>query len=146
MNNNKSEVLIENENLFRALVCAPFGIAFTYFAINAFMNSGLVLFKIIFVLMALYFALNSLAHAAYYTNELYDKKSDTTIKNENLFKTFFYAPLAVMTVWVAVSSVISSNPVFFSVLAILLASYFVLKTLAHAAYYTNEYHAKRAHH
>ena len=75
MGNGKSEVLIENENLFRGLVCAPIAILFVMLAVNSVMTTGLLLFKLIFVLMALFFTLSTLAYAAYYTNDYHAEKS-----------------------------------------------------------------------
>lgn len=71
MGNASSKVLIENENLFRALFSAPFGILFSFLAAELVMSSGLLLFKLLFVAVALYFSLTALAYAAYYTNERY---------------------------------------------------------------------------
>lgn len=146
MGNKNNNVLIENENLFRAVTCAPFGVAFSFFAVNAMQSTGPVLLKVIFILMALYFSLSALAYAAYYTNDLFHEEKRHEISNVNLFKTLFYAPIAILFVLVALDSVMSSGHVFFKVSLVLLASYATLKALAHAAYYTNDYHAIKAVH
>lgn len=53
MSQVKSNTGIENENLFRALFCAPTAILLVLFADSFLMSSGIVLFKVIYVLMAL---------------------------------------------------------------------------------------------
>lgn len=69
MGNN--DTLITNENLYRALVSAPLAIFFAILAFNSVMYFELVIFKAIFILMALYFSLSTLFYAAFYTNECY---------------------------------------------------------------------------
>ena len=140
MGNVKSEVTIENENLFRALVCAPIAILFAVFAVNSLMSSGIVLFKLIFVCLALYFSLSTLAYAAYYTNEYLAEKAE----NKNLLSALLCAPIAISFAWYAANSVISSGHIFFQIIFVLMALYFTLRALAHAAYYTNDYHAEKA--
>ncbi len=70
MGNANNDLLIENENLFRALFSAVGAVLFTVLAVNFVMSAGLLLFKVLFVLAALYFSLSTLAYAAYYTNDL----------------------------------------------------------------------------
>ncbi|WP_286232467.1 hypothetical protein [Thalassotalea sediminis] len=70
MGKAKNDVLIENENLFRALFSALAAVLFIVLAVNYVGTSGLLLFKVLFVLAALYFTLSTLAYAAYYTNDL----------------------------------------------------------------------------
>lgn len=72
----KSENFIENENLFRALVCSPIAVLFVMLAVNSMMSPGFVVFKVIYVVMALCFALSALAYAAYYTNDCYAATAD----------------------------------------------------------------------
>lgn len=147
MGKAKSDVLIENENLFRALVCAPIAILFGVMAVNSVISPGIVLFKVIFVLMALYFSLSALAYAAYYTNERFEGKAEPVFENKNLSKALLCAPFAVLFVTFALNSITSSSSIFFSVLYVLIALYFTLSTLAYAAFYTNDYYAQaEAHH
>jgi hypothetical protein len=145
MSQAKSDVVIDNENLFRALFCAPTAILLVLFAQSFLMSSGLVLFKVIYVLMALYFTLSALAYAAYYTNELYEGEAESLIKNKSLFKALVFTPLAIVFWFFAVNSIMSAGHIVFNVTYIILALYFTLSTLAYAAYYTNDYYAENAH-
>ncbi|NQZ83605.1 MAG: hypothetical protein HRT52_21605 [Colwellia sp.] len=142
MSNVKSDLLIENENLFRALAYGPIAILLVLFAGDFLMSSGIVLFKVIYVLMALYFTLSTLAYAAYYTNELYEGNAESLIKNENLLKTLICTPLAILFWFFAVNSMMSSSHIVINVITVLIALYFSLGTLAYAAFYTNDYHAE----
>jgi len=142
MESVKTEVLIENENLFRALICAPSAVVFVLFSINSVMSSGLIIFTVMFILMALYFTLSTLAYAAYYTNDLYEGSSERIINNSNLSRALNFTPLAILFAWLAVYSVDSSSHIFINVVFVLAALYFTLSTLAYAAYYTNDYHAE----
>jgi len=142
MSNVKSEMIIENENLFRALASAPIAILLVLFAGNFLFSSGIVLFKVIYVLMALYFTLSTLAYAAFYTNEVYEEKTVGLIKNANLFKALVYTPLAILFWFFAVDSVMSSGHFVFNTVYVLMALFFTLSTLAYAAFYTNDYHAE----
>jgi len=72
----QSESLIENENLFRALVCSPIAVLFVMLAVNSMMSPGFVVFKVLYVVMALVFSLSALAYASYYTNEYQAAKAD----------------------------------------------------------------------
>jgi len=144
MSNVESDAGIENENLFRALFCAPTAILLVLFANSFLMSPGVVLFKVIYVLMALYFTLSTLAYAAYYTNELYEGKTEKFIKNDNLFKAIIFTPLAVVFWFFAVNSIMSSGHIVFNAIYILLALYSTLSTLAYAAYYTNDCYADNA--
>jgi len=145
MDQVKSDVVVENENLFRALFCGPIALLLVLFGGDFLMSSGLVLFKVIYVLMALYFSISALAYAAFYTNELYEGKTDSLIKNDNLFKTIVYTPLAILFCFFAVNSITSSGHVVFNVIFILMALYFTLSTLAYAAFYTNDHYAEATH-
>jgi hypothetical protein len=145
MSNVESDAGIENENLFRALFCAPTALLLVLFANSFLMSPGVVLFKVIYVLMALFFTLSTLAYAAYYTNELYEGKTDKFIKNDNLFKAIIFTPLAVVFWFFAVNSIMSSGHIVFNAIYILLALYSTLSTLAYAAYYTNDCYADNAH-
>ena len=73
----KEEDLVENENLFRALVCSPIAVLFVLLAGNSMMSSGFIVFKVLFVVMALIFSLTAMAYAAYYTNDCYASKADS---------------------------------------------------------------------
>jgi hypothetical protein len=136
---------IENENLFRALFCAPTAILLVLFANSFLMSPGVVLFKVIYVLMALYFTLSTLAYAAYYTNELYEGKTEKFIKNDNLFKAIIFTPLSVVFWFFAVNSIMSSGHIVFNMMYVVLALYSTLSTLAYAAYYTNDCYADDGH-
>ena len=140
----KSEVTIENENLFRALVCIPVAALFALLAASSIMNSGILLFQIIFVLLALYFTLSTLAYAAHYTNERYEGTTEPQFSNKNLSKTVKLLPLAIIFVIVAMTSITSSTHVVFQVLFVLMALFTVLSTLAYAAYFTNDYFEENA--
>lgn len=145
MDKVKSDVMIENENLFRALFSAPVAILLVLFAESFLMSPGIVLFKVIYILMALYFSLSTLAHAAYYTNEVYDGETDGLIKNKNLFNAIIFTPLAILFWYFAVNSIMSSGHMFFNVIYILFALNLTLSALAYAAFYTNDYHDDNAH-
>ncbi len=73
----KGKNVIENENLFRMLFCSPVAILFLVLAESYLMSPGIMLFKVIFVLFALYFTLSALAYAAFYTNDYYYAKADS---------------------------------------------------------------------
>ena len=145
MSKIKGGFVIENENLFRALFCAPTAILLVLFANSFLMSAGLALFKIIYVLMALYFTLSALAYSAYYTNELYEGKAESLIKNDHLFKAIVFTPLAIVFWFFAVNSIMSSGHIFFNALYVVLALLFTLSTLAYSAYYTNDCYAEDAH-
>jgi hypothetical protein len=67
------ESFIKNDNLFKALVAAPLAIMFWFFAVNSIMSSGHFVFNVIYLLIALYFSLSTLAYAAFYTNDYHDE-------------------------------------------------------------------------
>jgi hypothetical protein len=145
MNKIKSDAVIESDNLFRALFCAPTAILLVLFAESFLMSAGIALFKVIYVLMALYFLLSTLAYAAYYTNEIYEGEADSFIKNDHLFKAIIFTPLAIIFWFFAVNSIMSSGHIVFNTIYVLLALYSSLSTLAYAAYYTNDCYAENAH-
>jgi hypothetical protein len=145
MDKVKSDVVIENENLFRALFFAPITMLLMLFAESFLMFSGLLFFKIIYVLMTLGFFLSTLAYAAYYTNELSAGETERLIENQNLFKAIVSAPLAIVFWYFAVASITSSGHIVFNVTYVLLALYFSLSSLAYAAFYTNDYDATSLH-
>lgn len=70
-------VKVENENLFRALVCLPLAILFSLLAGNSVMNSGIIIFQVMFVVLAMYFVLSTLGYFALYTNEYFDEKAQS---------------------------------------------------------------------
>jgi len=140
-----SDLKVENENLFRSLFSAPIAIFLVLFAESFLMSSGIVLFKVIYVLMVLYFSLSCLAYAAFYTNEVYEGETECLIKNSNLFKAIFCTPLAILFWYFAVNSIMSSGHIVFNVIYVLLALYLSLSALAYAAFYTNDYHADSGH-
>jgi len=141
MSKVNSEVVIENENLFRVIFCAPAAILFSILAANSISSSGIVIFQIIFVLMAMYFSLCTLGYAAFYSNEVSEGLVERFIKNENLSTLLNNAPLAVVFVAISAYS-LSSMHVFFSVIFVSMASYFSLRALASAAFYTNDCYAE----
>jgi hypothetical protein len=145
MDQVKRDVVVKNENLFRTLFCAPIALLLVLFAQSFLMSSGLVLFKVFYVLMALYFVLSTLAYGAFYTNEVYAEEVNSFIKNDNLFKALISAPLAVLFWFFAVNSMMSSGHFVFNVIYLLIALYFSLSTLAYAAFYTNDYHDENQH-
>lgn len=135
----KSDVLIENENLYKALASAPIAALFVALAVNSISNSGIFLFQIIFVLLAAYFSLSTLAYAAFYTNEHHASNADSIFDNTSFFKLVFNAPLGLLFGFFAYSIVPSNEHVVFKVIIVALASFFILSTIAYAAYYTNSY-------
>ncbi len=137
MSKVNSEVVFENENLFRVVFCAPAAILFSILAANSVASSGIVIFQIIFVLMALYFSLCTLGYAALYTNEVSEGLVERFIKNENLSTFLNNAPLAIIFVSLCVYS-LSAMHVVFNVIFVSMACYFTLRALASAAFYTND--------
>lgn len=133
-----NDVIVDNENLFRTLFCAPIAILLVLFAENFLMSSGLILFKVIYVLMTLFFFISALAYGAYYTNELSSGEADNFIKNQNLFKAVISLPLAVLFCYFSMNSIMSSAHIVFSTTFVLLTMYFSLSTLGYAAFYTND--------
>lgn len=144
MENVKSELTIKNENLFRALVCIPVAALFALLAINSVMTSGIIIFQILFILLALYFSLSALAYAAYYTNERYEGTTEPLFTNKSLSKAVKLLPIAIIFSSIAMTSVTSSTHVAFQIVFVLLAMFTVLSTLAYAAYYTNDYFEENA--
>ena len=135
---------IDNENLFRALVSAPLAIFFVIIAANSVMSSGIFLFKLIYVCMALYFSLSTLAYAAYYTNDHHGEKADKVFKNKNLFNLLFNAPIALAFIVFAIISISTGASLFFNIIFVLLAFISSLYTIAYAAFYTNDCYEEQA--
>ncbi|MDO6446937.1 hypothetical protein Q4493_14275 [Colwellia sp. 1_MG-2023] len=129
---------IENENLFRALVTAPLAIFFVIIAANSVMSSGIFIFKLIFIGMAIYFSLSTLAYAAYYTNDHHAEKADKVFKNKNFFNLLFNAPLSLAFIIFTVLSFTNDASLFFNLIFGALAFISTLFTLAYAAFYTND--------
>ncbi len=142
MGKAKDGVEIENENLYRALVCSPIAIFLILTAPNFLTSSGLILFKIIFVFMTLYFSLCALAYSAFYANQVSAKSVDSIIKNRNLSSVFACTPLAVVFWFFTVNSVVTNGHMVFTVMYALIAIYFTLSALAYAAFTTNDYYAE----
>ena len=142
----KSERIIENENLFRAWVCVPSAILFVLLSINSMATSGILVFQIIFTLMAVYFSLNALSYAAHYTNERFEGKTDPLFENKNLSKAIKFSPLAILFTFFAFNSITTSTSIVFQTMFVLMAFILILSTIAYAAFYTNDYHAERADH
>ena len=76
MEDNNNEAITVNDHLFRSLVCAPIALLFSWLAISSIAASGFGFINIIFVLMALFFSLSTLAYAAYHTNECYAESEE----------------------------------------------------------------------
>lgn len=131
-------LLIENENLFRALACAPIAILSSILAVDFAMSSGLIIFKVLLACMAIYFSLTAIAYAAYYTNEIYSEKSGSFIKNKNLFKVLVHAPIAIVFTFFAFNSVAINTHLIFTLVYGFIATYSSLAALGYAAFYTNE--------
>lgn len=138
MGNATNEVAIENENLFRFLVSAPIAILLSIFAANYIGTDGLIIMKVIFVMMAVYFTLTALAYFAYYTNDLQEGTAPGLIENENLKKLLLNAPIAISFIIFAVNSIASSSHIVFNAVLVVCALYFTLCTLAYGAFYTND--------
>ncbi|TKB44916.1 hypothetical protein [Thalassotalea mangrovi] len=138
MTKAENELLIENENLFRSLVCAPVAVLFVLLAANAIMTSSIVIFQVIFVLLAIYFTLSTLAYASFYTNERYQGEAKPFFKNRHLSKALTCFLLTIVFGSVAINTVTSSAHIVFKGVSIVLALYFTLSTLAFAAYFTND--------
>jgi hypothetical protein len=138
MGKANSELLIENENLFRTLCSTPIALLLGGLTASLLASSGIVLFKIIFVVLTFYFTLDAIAHAAYYTNERSEGTAEKLIKNTNLSKLLYHTPLAIFFVAVAIDSVASGAHIVFNIASVLIALCFTLSTLAYAAFYTND--------
>lgn len=136
-NSNKIEG-IENENLFRAIVSAPIAIFFAIIAANSISSSGIFIFSFIFVCMAVYFSLSTLAYAAYYTNDHHTDKADKVFKNKNFFNLLFNAPITLAFIAFTVLSFSTNASLFFNITFGFLAFISSLYTLAYAAFYTND--------
>ena len=134
--------IIENENVFRALVSVPPAILFILLAANSLMSGGIVLFQVIYILLALYFLLSAIGYAALYSNELVEQKTKPLFKNINLSNAISYLALAAIFITTSIVSITSSAHIIFTSLAVLLALITTLNTLAYAAYYTNDRYAK----
>lgn len=134
----KTEGGIENENLFRALVTAPIAVFFVIIAVNSVTSSGLFLFKFIFVCMAIYFSLCTLAYAAFYSNDHQTEKADKIFNNKNFFNLVFTAPISLSLIIFTALSFSSNASLFFNIVFGALAFISCLYTIAYAAFYTND--------
>lgn len=139
-------MIIKNENLFRTLVCGPSAIVFSLFAQQAIVSSGPLIFQVFFTLIALYFALSTLSHAATYTNERYEGKAEPLFANKNLSALVLYSPFATISLIIAASTLASSTHIAFKSLFVVLAIVLTLKAIAHAAFYTNDFYEQNASH
>ncbi|NMP32329.1 hypothetical protein HII17_12225 [Thalassotalea sp. M1531] len=142
MGNSNTGVVIENEHLFRSLICAPVAIFFALLAQQWITTSGAIVMSVIFVIIALIFMLSTLSYAAYYTNERFEGKAEPLFKNNNLSKFVVFTLLTALLVPVAVNVVPSEAHMVFKVIFTLSALYVVLSALAFAAFYTNDYFAE----
>jgi len=145
MSNIESDLMIKNENLFRTLAFTPIALLLLIFAGDFLSSSLLVLFKIFYVLMMLYSTVSALAYGAFYTNDVYEGRAESLIKNNNLFKALIYTPLAALFYFFAVNSIMSSSHVVFNMLYILMTMYFTLSAIAYAAFYTNDRYDDNTH-
>ncbi|GHE78963.1 hypothetical protein [Thalassotalea profundi] len=141
-----NERIVKNENLFRALVCIPPAILFVLLSINSIATSGILIFQVIFILLAAYFSLSALSNAAQYTNERYDGNAEPFFKNQNLSKSIKFLPIAIIFTFVAYDAVITSTHVVFQTVYVILAFALVLTTIAYAAFYTNDRYEENAEH
>ncbi|MGB1199475.1 MAG: hypothetical protein ACPG46_10535 [Thalassotalea sp.] len=142
----KIDRIIKNEYLFRAMVCVPAAILFALLAVNSVATSGIVVFQVIFTLIAAYFSLSALFYAAHYTNERYEGKAAPLFKNNNLSKSIKFFPLAVLFTFTAFNSIATSASVVFQIMCALIAFILLLSTIAYAAFYTNDCYAEQVEH
>lgn len=63
---------IQNENLFKTLLCLPIGIAFSIMLVSAFEASGFAVSTFLLFVLTMYFLLSGIGYAAYYTNEFFE--------------------------------------------------------------------------
>jgi hypothetical protein len=140
----KSESIIKNENLFRALVYVPLAALFVLLSINSVATSGIIIFQILFILMAMYFTLSAISYAAHYTNERYEGKTEPQFENKNLSKAIKFSPLAVVFTFISFHSITTSAHLVFQAIAVIIAFYLILSTIAYAAFYTNDCYAETA--
>ncbi|QDP01340.1 hypothetical protein [Thalassotalea sp. PS06] len=133
-----NDVLIENENLFRALVCAPVAVLFVLLAANSVMTSAMLVMQILFIAMAIFFSLSTLAYASYYTNERYEGNAKPLIKNANLSKAILYTGLSALFTVVTYQTFADSTHLLFKAISVVILLYLSLSALAFFAYYTNE--------
>lgn len=139
MSKQSNSLAIENESLFRAMICAPAAIAFAGLTIKTINSNGFGLLNLFLILLTLYFALSALGYAALYTNDRYEGRADTIFKNKNLAKTFMCLPLAILFVALTYHSIAISSSLFFNLIYGTIALYFVLATLGYASHFTNDY-------
>jgi hypothetical protein len=142
----KNKSIIKNENLFRAWACVPLVILFVWLSIDSVANSGIIIFQILFTLMAIYFSLSAISYAAHYTNELYEGKTEPLFENTNLSKTIKFLPLAVLFTFIAFNTITTSAHFVFQTISVLIALFLILSTIAYAAYYTNDCYDETAEH
>ncbi|MFD2167059.1 hypothetical protein ACFSJY_12430 [Thalassotalea euphylliae] len=140
------KVSFDNENLFRALICAPVAVFFALMAAEWVMSSGPIVLNVIFVVMALLFSLTTLAYLSHYTNERFEGKADPVCENTNLGKAITNVIFTVLFVSIAVNTVPSSAHIFFKALSVMFALYFSLSLLAYLAFFTNDYFAEQFEH
>jgi len=141
-----NEHIIKNENLFRAWVCLPLAILFVLLSINSVATSGMVVFQVLFILMAICFSLSALFYAAHYTNERYEGSTEPQFENKNLSKAIKFSPLAVFFTFVAINSITTSAHTVFQAIYVVMALLLILSTIAYAAFYSNDCYAQTADH
>lgn len=139
MAEQENSLAVENENLFRAMLCAPAAIAFGALTTSTISSNGIGFINLFFILLTLYFSLSALGYAALYTNDRYEGRAEAIFENQNLAKTLICLPLAVVFVALTYYSVSVSSSLFFNLIYGAIALYFVLATLGYASHYTNDY-------
>jgi len=68
---DNNEITNVNDYLFRALVCAPIALLFSWLAVSSISASGFGFINTIFLILALCSSLFALGYAAFHTNECY---------------------------------------------------------------------------
>lgn len=144
MSEPTNKLVIENEYLFRALICGPAALSFGALSQHIIVNNGFGFLNLFFVLLTLFFTLSALGYAALYTNDRYEGRAPALFTNQNLAKTVIYLPLAVLFVLLTLHSIEVSSSLFFNLLYGVIALACVLATLGYASHYTNDYFEQNA--
>ena len=69
----ETEYHIQNENLFKTLLCLPIGIGFATFMMSSFETSGVSVATFLLFVLTMYFILSAIGYAAFYTNEKFEQ-------------------------------------------------------------------------
>ncbi|QOL24823.1 hypothetical protein LP316_10875 [Thalassotalea sp. LPB0316] len=70
----------------------------------------------------------------------------SNIENDNLFKAVIYLPIAILFALLASDAISGGSNIFFQVMYVILALYFVLGTLGYFAHFTNDFFDGRTDH